>query len=240
MADLLIELVSEEIPARMQAGAGRNLARLLETALSGLGVWNDASTITGLCASRHLIAYATNVMVSQPDKIAEKRGPRTDAPEEAIAGFLKSADIKRSSLIERDTPKGRFFFARSELKGSKTEDFLAPTITKLLDQFPWPKSQRWGGGTFRWVRPLHRINLVFDGKPITGALDLGGGEQIEFGAASCGHYFEAPDDIDLSDAISLDDVKTRLRDAFVIVDPAERQNAILDGAQALAGAKIPL
>ena len=176
-------------------------------------------------------------MVSQPDKIIEKRGPRTDAPDAAIAGFLKSADIERSALIEKDTPKGRFFFARSELKGSKTEDFLVLTITKLLDQFPWPKSQRWGGGEFRWVRPLHRINLVFDGRPITGLLDLGSGEKIEFGSTSCGHYFEAPDDIDLSDAISLDDVKMRLRDAFVIVDPEERQNAILDGAQALAGAK---
>ncbi|MFL2845806.1 MAG: glycine--tRNA ligase subunit beta, partial [Candidatus Puniceispirillaceae bacterium] len=237
MADLLIELVSEEIPARMQAGAGRNLARLLETALSGLGVWDDTSTVTGLCASRHLIAYATNIVVSQPDKIIEKRGPRTDAPEAAIAGFLKSADIKRSSLIEKDTPKGRFFFARSELKGSNTEDFLAHTITELLGQFPWPKSQRWGRGKFRWVRPLHRINLMFDGKPITGVLDLGGGEHIAFGTTSCGHYFESPDDIDLSDATSLSDVKTRLRDAFVIVDPAERQNAILDSAQALASAK---
>ncbi len=237
MADLLIELVSEEIPARMQAGAGRNLARLLEAALAGLGVWNDTSTITGLCASRHLIAYATNVMVSQPDKISEKRGPRTDAPEEAIAGFLKSADIKRSSLIEKDTPKGRFFFARSELKGSKTEDFLPLAITELLDQFPWPKSQRWGRGKFRWVRPLHRINLVFDGKPIAGVLDLGGGEHIEFGATSCGHYFESPDDIDLSDATGLSDVKSRLRDAFVIVDPVERQNAIFDRARALASAR---
>ena len=238
MADLLIELVSEEIPARMQAGAGANLARLLETALTGLGVWNDNSTVTGLCASRHLIAYATNIMVSQPDKNIEKRGPRTDAPEAAIAGFLKSSDIERSALIEKDTPKGRFFFVQSELKGNKTEDFLALTITDLLDQFPWPKSQRWGRGRFRWVRPLHRINLVFDGKPITGALDLGGGEKIEFGATSCGHYFEAPDDIDLSDVTSLDEVKTRLRHAFVIVDLEERKNAILDNAQALAGGKF--
>ena len=119
--------------------------------------------------------------------------------------------------------KGRFFFARSEVKGSKTSALLAPAITELLNQFPWPKSQRWRRGKFRWVRPLHRINLLFDGKPINGALDLGGGQQIEFGATSCGHYFEAPDNIDLSDATSLDDVKTRLRDAFVMVDPAERR-----------------
>ena len=110
MADLLIELVSEEIPARMQAGAGANLARLLETALTGLGVWNDNSTVTGLCASRHLIAYATNIMVSQPDKNIEKRGPRTDAPEAAIAGFLKSSDIERSVLYRKRHTEGAFLF----------------------------------------------------------------------------------------------------------------------------------
>ena len=88
MADLLLELVSEEIPARMQADAGHNLARLLETMLTSFGVWNEASTITGLCASRHLIAYATNIVVSQPDKIIEKRGPRTDAPDAADSWFF--------------------------------------------------------------------------------------------------------------------------------------------------------
>jgi glycyl-tRNA synthetase beta chain len=238
MADLLLELVSEEIPARMQIGAGRNVARLVETMLTSLGVWNEASTITGLCASRHLLAYATDIAVSQPDLIVEKRGPRTDAPDAAVVGFLKSSGIDRSALIEKDTSKGRFFFTRSEVKGSQTSALLAPAIIELLNQFPWPKSQRWRRGKFRWVRPLHRINLLFDGKPITGALDLGGGQPIEFGAASCGHYFEAPDNVALSDVTSLDDVKTRLRDAFVMVDPAERRKAILDGAQALADTKL--
>ena len=237
MADLLIELVSEEIPARMQIGAGQDIARLVEVMLTSLGVWNEASAITGLCASRHLLAYATDIAVCQPDRIIEKRGPRTDAPDAAVVGFLKSSGVDRSALIEEDTSKGRFFFARSEVKGGKTSALLAPAITELLNQFPWPKSQRWGRGKFRWVRPLHRINLLFDGKPINGALDLGGDQQIEFGATSCGHYFEGSDNIDLSDATSLDDVKTRLRDAFVLVDPAERRNAILDGSQALADTK---
>ena len=218
MADLLLELVSEEIPARMQIGAGQNVARLVETMLTSLGVWNEASAITGLCASRHLLAYATDIALCQPDLIVEKRGPRTDAPDAAVVGFLKSSGIDRSALIEKDTSKGRFFFTRSEVKGSQTSALLAPAIIELLNQFPWPKSQRWRRGKFRWVRPLHRINLLFDGKPITGALDLGGGQPIEFGAASCGHYFEAPDNIDLSDVTSLDDVKT-LRDAFVMADP---------------------
>ena len=93
MADLVIEFVSEEIPARMQAGAGRDLARLIETALTTLGVWHDNSLAIGLCAPRHLLAYVTNIAASQPDRIIEKRGPRVGAPEAAIAGFLKSAGL---------------------------------------------------------------------------------------------------------------------------------------------------
>ena len=237
MADLFIELVSEEIPARMQAGASRDLARLVEVALTTLGVWTQSSNVTGLCASRHLLAYANDVSVFQPDQIIEKRGPRVDAPDTAVDGFLKSAGIDRSALIEEDTPKGRFFFARSKIKGSEVVSLLVPAITELLNHFPWPKSQRWGRGKFRWVRPLHRINLLFDGKPMNGKLDLGGGADIQFGATSCGHYFEAPDDIDLSGITSLDDVKMRFRNAFVMIDPEDRHNKVLSGAKALADSK---
>ncbi|MDC1382472.1 glycine--tRNA ligase subunit beta [Candidatus Puniceispirillum sp.] len=238
MADLLIELVSEEIPARMQAGASRDLARLVEVALTTLGVWTKSSNVTGMCASRHLLAYANDISVFQPDRIIEKRGPRADAPDTAVNGFLNSAGIDRSALIEEDTPKGRFFFARSEIKGREVVPLLVPAITELLNHFPWPKSQRWGRGKFRWVRPLHRINLLFDGKPMSGKLDLGGGADIQFGATSCGHYFEAPDDIDLSGITSLDDVKMRFRNAFVMIDPEERHITALSGAQALADSKL--
>ena len=238
MADMLIELVSEEIPARMQTAASSDLARGVEAALTDLGVWSESSTITGLCAPRHLLAYATNIAVSQPDRIIKKRGPRTNASDAAVTGFLNSAGVERSALIEEDTPKGRFFFVQSEVKGGETKALLTPLITELLDQFPWPKSQRWGRGKFRWVRPLHRINVLFDGKPLRGTLDLGGNDLIKFGSTSCGHYFESPNDIDLSGITSLDDVKTRLREAFVMIDPAERQISILGGAQALADSKL--
>ena len=128
MADLVIEFVSEEIPARMQAGAGRDLARLIESALITLGVWHDDSVATGLCAPRHLLAYVTNIAASQPDRIIEKRGPRVDAPAAAIAGFLKLARVSREELVEEDTPKGRFLFARSEITGGDTAALLAPII----------------------------------------------------------------------------------------------------------------
>ncbi|HBV78381.1 MAG TPA: glycine--tRNA ligase subunit beta, partial [Alphaproteobacteria bacterium] len=130
-------------------------------------------------------------------------------------GFLNSAGVSREDLVEEDTPKGRFLFARSEITGGDTAALLAPIIIDILTHFPWPKSQRWGRGKFRWVRPLHRINILFDGKPLAGSLDLGGGDVINFGAASCGHYFEAPDDIDLTGVTSLDDVQARLRAGYV-------------------------
>ncbi|MGB1329549.1 MAG: glycine--tRNA ligase subunit beta [Candidatus Puniceispirillaceae bacterium] len=234
MADLVIEFVSEEIPARMQAGAGRDLARLIESALTTLGVWHDDSVATGLCAPRHLLAYVTNIAASQPDRIIEKRGPRVDAPEAAIAGFLKSAGVSREELVEEDTPKGRFLFARSEITGGDTAALLAPIIIDILTHFPWPKSQRWGRGKLRWVRPLHRINVLFDGKQLAGALELGDGDAITFGATSCGHHFEAPDDIDLAGVTSLDDVKARLRAGYVMLDQDERHDAIISEAKKLA------
>ena len=107
MADLVVEFVSEEIPARMQAGAGCDLAQLIELALKTLGVWHDDSAAAGLCAPRHLLAYVTNIAASQPYRIIEKRGPRVDAPAAAVAGFLKSAGVSREDLVEEDTPKGR-------------------------------------------------------------------------------------------------------------------------------------
>ena len=237
MADLLIEFVSEEIPARMQTGAGRDLARLIESALTTLGVWHYDSVATGLCAPRHLLAYATNIAASQPDRIIEKRGPRVDAPEVAIAGFLNSAGVSREELVEEDTPKGRFLFARSEIIGGDTAKLLVPIIVDILNHFPWLKSQRWGRGKFRWVRPLYRINILFDGRPLAGALDLGGGDALNFGAASCGHYFEAPDDIDLTGVTSLDDVKARLRAGYVMLDQDERHDAIISEAKKLAASQ---
>ena len=162
MADLLLDLVSEEIPARMQAGACRDLSRMLEEAMVAANVWSDASTITALCSPRHLVAYVKNLKVTQPYRTIEKRGPRVDAPITAIAGFLKSVGLERDDLIEENTPKGRFLFARSHVAGVATEALLQPMIDGVLRSFPWPKSQRWGAGRFRWVRPLHRINLLFE------------------------------------------------------------------------------
>ena len=234
MADLLIELVGEEIPARMQTMAAQHFATAVKTALDDLEVWTDAASIDGLCGPRHLAVYARGIAVSQPDRMIEKRGPRVDAPEAAIAGFVASAGVPREALIEEDTPKGRFFFARNHVTGADTKSLLGDVVTSILTEFPWPKSQRWGRGSFRWVRPLHRINILFDGDALAGSFDLGGGDALTFGATSCGHYFESPGDISLEGVGSVDDFKQRLALAHVIIDQSDRRAAIIDGARSLA------
>jgi len=234
MADLLIELVSEEIPARMQNMAAQHFATAVRTALDDLGVWTNDAGIDGLCGPRHLAVYASGIAVAQPDRVIEKRGPRVDAPEAAIAGFVASAGVTREALIEQDTPKGRFFFARNHVTGADTQSLLGDIVTSILTEFPWPKSQRWGRGSFRWVRPLHRINILFDGQALAGSFDLGGGEKLAFGTTSCGHYFESPDDISLDGVGSLADFKQRDALAHVIIDQSDRHAAIIDGAKSLA------
>ena len=234
MSDLLIELVSEEIPARMQNMAAQHFTTAVRTALDDLGVWTNDARIDGLCGPRHLAVYASGIAVAQPGRVIEKRGPRVDAPETAIAGFVASAGVPREALIEEDTPKGRFFFARNHVTGADTQSLLGDIVTSILTEFPWPKSQRWGRGSFRWVRPLHRINILFDGQALAGSFDLGGGEKLAFGTTSCGHYFESPDDISLDGVGSLADFKQRLALAHVIIDQSDRHAAIIDGAKSLA------
>ena len=99
---------------------------------------------------------------------------KADAPDKAIEGFLKSTGLTRDRLVEEDTPKGRFLFARIERPGVAAASLIPAMLADVLAEFPWPKSQRWGATRFRWVRPLHRVNLLFGGAPLAGELDLGG------------------------------------------------------------------
>ena len=238
MADLFIELVSEDIPARMQVKACADLQRLVYAGLDDLGL-NYAKTDDGdvcLVSSRHLAVYVAGVDEQQADRIVEKRGPRVDAPEQAINGFLASTGMTRDQLVEEDTPKGRFLFARSESKGAQTSDLLAPMIAEIVSNFPWPKSQRWGTSKLRWVRPLHRVNVLFGGKRLDGALALGGDDDaaIAFGDKSCGHFFENPEDIDLTGLKNTQDYVGRLKTAHVLVDHNERIQTVADQARKLA------
>ena len=231
MADLLIEIICEEIPARMQARAAGDLEKLMLARLGQAGLSHGPAR--RFVAPRHLALYVAGVAERQQDVNEERRGPRADAPDRAIEGFLKSTGLTRDELVEEDTPKGRFLFARIERPGVAATDLLPAMLAELLAEFPWPKSQRWGATRFRWVRPLHRVNLLFGGAPLAGALDLGGAT-LAFGAASRGHYFENPQDIDLIGIASADEYESRLLDGGVMVDPARRRAAIVEGAAALA------
>ena len=233
MADLLIEIICEEIPARMQARAAADLERLITGKLGEAGLKHGAAW--HFVAPRHLALYVEGLAERQEDLSEERRGPRADAPEQAIAGFLKSTGLSREQLTEEDTPKGRFLFARIEKSGAATADLLPGMVTSVLADFPWPKSQRWGATRFRWVRPLHRVNLLLGGAPLAGELDLGGAS-LAFTAASRGHYFEHADDIDLAGVASADDYVERLRAGHVMVDRVERRATLLQGASALAEA----
>ena len=233
MADLLIEIICEEIPARMQARAAADLERLITGKLGEAGLEHGAAR--HFVAPRHLALYVEGLAERQEDLSEERRGPRADAPEQAIAGFLKSTGLSREQLTEEDTPKGRFLFARIEKSGAATADLLPGMVTSVLADFPWPKSQRWGATRFRWVRPLHRVNLLLGGAPLAGELDLGGAS-LAFTAASRGHYFEHADDIDLAGVASADDYVERLRAGHVMVDRVERRATLLQGASALAEA----
>ena len=231
MADLLIEIICEEIPAHMQARAAVDLERLMLARLKDAGLVHGPSR--HFVAPRHLALYVEGLAERQEDISEERRGPRADAPDQAIAGFIKSTGLSRDQLVEEDTPKGRFLFARIEKAGAATSALLPDMITGVLADFPWPKSQRWGATRFRWVRPLHRVNVLFGAAPLAGELDLGGAS-LAFTATSRGHYFEHAGDIDLTGVASADDYVARLRAGHVMVDRMERRAALLDGAAAWA------
>ena len=229
---LLIDLFSEEIPARMQKTAAHDFARLLTDALKAEGL--ETGAVQVWYAPRHLAVRIDGIPVAQADRTEERRGPREGAPEQAVAGFLSANGLESLDQAElRETPKGNFYFAVRHVQGQQTIDLLPGLIEAAIRDLSWPKSMRWGRGTFRWVRPLHRIVALFGDAVVPGALDLGNDVSLPFGRETEGHRFSG------SGAVSLgkpDDFADALRAGFVMVDPQERAEAILTGARAAAEA----
>ena len=227
---LLIDLFSEEIPARMQKTAAHDFARLLTDALKAEGL--ETGAVQVWYAPRHLAVRIDGIPVAQADRTEERRGPREGAPEQAVAGFLSANGLESLDQAElRETPKGNFYFAVRHVQGQQTIDLLPGLIEAAIRDLSWPKSMRWGRGTFRWVRPLHRIVALFGDAVVPGALDLGNDVSLPFGRETEGHRFSG------SGAVSLgkpDDFADALRAGFVMVDPQERAEAILTGARAAA------
>jgi glycyl-tRNA synthetase beta chain len=239
MPDLLLEFFSEEIPARMQPRAADDLKKLVTDRLVEAGLVYEGAK--AFATPRRLALAVHGVPVKQPDLKEEKKGPRVGAPEQAIAGFLKSAGLSSldQAKIEKDPKKGEFYVAVVEKKGRDAIEVIAEFVPDIVRNFPWPKSMRWGAesakpGALNWVRPLHAIVAMFGPEtedPQVVKFEVGG---IASGHTTYGHRFLAPGAIEVR---RQDDWMAKLEKAKVIVDPARRQEIILTEAKNLAFAQ---
>ncbi|MEP2879739.1 MAG: glycine--tRNA ligase subunit beta [Sulfitobacter sp.] len=228
MPDLLIELFSEEIPARMQKRAGEYLQKLVTNGLVEAGLtYGSAAVFT---TPRRLTLALGDMLAASPRQVEERKGPKADAPEKAIEGFLRGAGLTRDQLEERDTPKGKVFFAKIEKPGRPAAEIVAEVLEQTIRNFPWPKSMRWGTGSLKWVRPLHSILCVIS--------DEAGAEVVPLtidgmaaGNTTRGHRFLAPSEIEVS---GFEDYQDKLSRAFVVLDPAARADTIWHDATNMA------
>ncbi len=239
MPDLLLELFSEEIPARMQRQAAGDLERLVTGALMERGCKFEGAVAHA--TPRRLALHIAGLSGRQPDVREEKKGPRVGAPDAAVQGFLKSAGLTSldQAKIEKDPKKGEFYVAVVERAGKPTLELLAEILPGVIRSFPWPKSMRWGAASaradaLRWVRPLHSIVATFgpeNEEPEIVPFDIDG---IAAGNVTCGHRFLAPDAIKVR---RFDDYLPALERAKVVLDADRRKNIILHDARDLAFAQ---
>lgn len=227
MAELLLELFSEEIPARMQAGAAESLEKLVTEGLKKEGL--TATAARTYATPRRVTLVLDGLPTSQPDVSEERKGPKVDAPEQALQGFLKANGITLDQCERRETPKGTFLYHTIEKKGRPTAEVLAEVITAALAAFPWPKSMRWADQPQRWVRPLHGIVCLFEGAVVP--VSFAG---VESGNQTWGHRFLNPEALTVTNAA---DYVEKLRAAHVIVDPQDRAEIIATRAAELAAAE---
>jgi glycyl-tRNA synthetase beta chain len=220
MADFLLELLSEEIPARMQAKARNDLARMFAECTSEAGLETGAIDVHS--TPRRLVLIARDVAPDTQAAREEIKGPRAGAPPQALEGFLKKTGLKRDQLEERDG----VLFAVIERAGRPAADVLAEAIKRIVADFPWPKSMRWGDSDLRWVRPLHGIVALLGEDIVPVAID-----GIAGGATTVGHRFHHPGPITIGGA---SDYVEKLRACHVIVDQDERERLIREGAEAAA------
>jgi glycyl-tRNA synthetase beta chain len=233
MPDLLLEFLSEEIPARMQARAADDLKKMVTDRLVAAGLVYEGAK--AFATPRRLALSVHGVPVRQPDTKEEKKGPRVGAPENAIAGFLKAAGLKSiaEAKVQPDK-KGDFYVATIEKAGKPALDVLAEMVPEVVRAFPWPKSMRWGSGQLAWVRPLHSIIATFGPEteePDVVKFDVDG---IAAGDETRGHRFMAPAPFKVR---RFDDYQAKLEAAKVLLDPARRAEMILADAKNLAFAQ---
>jgi len=233
MPEFLLELFSEEIPARMQPAAAKDLERLVVGALSDQMLLFES--IKSFSGPRRLTLVIGGLPAQQKDVEEERKGPRVNAPENAIEGFLRSAGVTLDQCVKENDGKGEFYVARIKREGRATADVLAAILPETLGKLPWPKSMRWPGSPVRWVRPLHAIVATLDGEVVP--FSFAG---VDSGQTTYGHRFLSKGPIEVR---RYEDYAKKLHDAHVIVDAAERKeiirNAVVNGAFALGLEPVP-
>ena len=239
MPDLLFELFSEEIPARMQAKAAEDLRSMVTNRLVDAGLVYEGAT--AFATPRRLALAVQGIPARQSDLKEERKGPRVGAPDAAVQGFLKSAGLASlaEATIQKDPKRGDFYVALIEKPGRAAIDVLAEILPLVIRTFPWPKSMRWGErsarpGALTWVRPLHSIVATFG--PETEQPDIVpfAIDGIAAGDATHGHRFLAPRKFHVR---HFEDYAAKLQKAKVVLDPARRKDIILADARHLAFAQ---
>lgn len=224
MPQLLLELFSEEIPARMQAQAARDLERMARERLAEAGFLPEG--VKAFAGPRRLTLAVDGLAPAQSDRHEERKGPRANAPDQAIEGFLRSTGLTRDQLVERDG----VLFATIHKHGRPTPEIVAEMVDQIVRGFPWPKSMKWGRGSLRWVRPLQSILCVFDGEVVPFEID-----GIRSGDLTKGHRFMGGRQA--FRARTFEQYAEGLAANFVVLDPEERRARILHEARTLCHAR---
>ena len=228
MPDLLLELFSEEIPARMQARAEADLARMMAEALTQGGL--KAGSTKTYSGPRRIVFIAEGVPAQSAATVEERKGPRVGAPERAVEGFLRAAGLKSldECQIVKD-PKGDYYLARAEKPGRSAPSIIAEAVPEIVRKFPWPKSMRWGASRIRWIRPLHSILCLFDDKPVEFEVD-----GIKSGDVTFGHRFLSGEKVTQPKSLKISknsDYAEALLHSKVVVAGENRAGDILEGAR---------
>ena len=225
MTDFLLELYSEEIPAGLQASAAAQLERHVLGFLKSFDV--VPSQVNAYAAPQRLALWVDGLPLNLPDRKEEKKGPRVDAPEKAIEGFLRANQLDSVEALQiRDDKKGAFYVLEIDEPGRPLAEALAGFLPDMIRGFQWPKSMRWGDGSLRWVRPLRGILCVLDGAIVPFEV-----EGLTSGNTTFGHRFMAPEAMQISHA---KDYLGSLEKAFVLADAPVREAMVMEGASALA------
>jgi glycyl-tRNA synthetase beta chain len=231
MPNLLLELFSEEIPARMQARAEADLARMMTDALRQGGL--EVGSTQSYSGPRRIVFIAEGVPAQSAGTVEERKGPRVGAPEKAVEGFLRAAGLKSlgECQVVKD-PKGDFYLAKSEKPGRPAASIISEAVPEIVRKFPWPKSMRWGRSRVRWIRPLHSILCLFDDKPVQFEVD-----GVKSGDITFGHRFMSGQKVTQPKTLKISQnshYSEALLHARVVLAGDHRARDILEGAQLAA------